>query len=251
MCWACYTPLTAGASMGATAPRAGAAPKAGGGKPGAKEDEEKKKVDPKIFVVGGVLAVGAIAALFMSGIFGGSGSTDSGGIVSAGKVAVSNTGNGFTAGSGGGAPVSPPPPPPPPSGGGGGGGGGTSAPPPPSYSMIGSPSPRFSTATFGIAPSQPVASAQEAYNLAETARQQLARNGKWTGMQIVVFTDTTSGQAFNDYMTKRRGQPLASGDYSALAQQNAWQNATIFYEVVGSKAHVSYPSKNPEGWWGG
>ncbi len=253
MCWACYTPLTAGASAGATAPRTGVAPKAVGGKagaPGAKDDEEKKKTDPKVFVVGGVLAVGAVAALFMSGMLGGSSAAEPGAVTTPPKVTVNPGPSGFTGG-GGTTTVGPPPPPPPGGSNASPGGSGGGAPPPPSYAMLGLPSPRFKTATFGIAPSQPVGSPQEAFNLAETARQQLSGNGKWSNMQIFVFADADAGQTFNKYMTKRRGQPLTSGDYSVLAQQNAWDKATIFYEVVGKEGHVSYPSQHPSNWWTG
>lgn len=249
MCWACYTPLTAsaGASMGAGIGGAGAAtmPRTGGpmGVPGAgvADTGQKKETDPKIFVLGGLLGVGALVALFMT--FSGSTPVDP-------PLVPNTTDVPF--------PASGPPPPPPlqpvqqgSSGGTGptNSGTGPSQPPPPSFTFITSPNPTLPTATFAIMPSQSGVSKEQAVNMARTARQQIAGNGKWTRMQIFVFADQASGQAFKEYMRSRRGAPLGSGDYASLAASNSWAGALAFYETAGKSGRVAYPSLNPRSWW--
>ncbi|BCM92233.1 hypothetical protein IAD21_04112 [Abditibacteriota bacterium] len=254
MCWACYTPLTAGAgaAMGAGVGMGGAGaatlPRAGGpmGVPGAIDDGGgKKEIDPKLFFVGGGLLLALIIGLFTTGAIGG------GGGVSGDPEAT---------------PFDPPPMNPggiPPGPGVGpiqqasvpsqptNTGGQVVPPPGPAYTVIVSPNPKYATAAFAIAPSTPGVSSQQALNLARQARQSMAANGKWTKYQIAVFTTSDSAQSFKQYMNQRRGAPLTGGDYAMLAGQNAWASCTVFYDTGGGKERTTYPSQNPKAWWGG
>ncbi len=231
-----------GGTGAATMPRPGGAM---GGMPGA-DNGEKKKIDPKLFFVGGGLLFAAIIGLFTTGVIGGSTSEliipfDA----SAGTTGRSSVGTGTS--------ISvPAPPPPAPSGPSGN----TNEPPAQQqqktqFSTIVPPNPKFTTATLAIAPAQPV-SEQEAVQGATDARQHYMATGRWSNTQIFVFADSKSGQAFSQYMNARRGQPLTSDDYAMLAQQGAWTNATVFYESLGKqgKGNVRYPYKSPKSWWG-
>jgi len=253
MCWACYTPLTAGASANmATGAGSGAtALPRGGARPGvAQPDEkEKKKLDPRLFFVGaGLLVAGGIFA-FTTGLFGGGGGGD------VGVAPTDNSATNFRPISG--APARPPISSGPVTGSGpssgptvsSGGGGGTIPPQPAPYSVVVSPNPRFETAVQAITPTSQISSDNEAAGLAKSARQALQKSGKWTKTQIVVFTDRQSASAFQQYMNDRRGAPLAQDDYQILAGQNAWAGASVFYTSNGNSEHVDYPAKNPAGWW--
>ena len=248
MCWACYTPLTAGAgaSMGAGMGGATTMPRPGGpmGIPGAgvvDDGNRKKEIDPKLYLLGGLLVVGAFVGLFMSGVLGGSAPAAPPLI----DVQTSSTERTFTT-SGVSGPVVIPPPPAPPTNDNG------QRPPPPqqSYTAIVAPNPKYTTATFGIVPAQPVG-AEDAKNLARKARQDMAANGKWLNSQIFVFTDSASSTAFKQYMNARKGEPLGPNDYANLAGQDAWKGATLFYESRGNKEKTATPSANPRSWWTG
>lgn len=254
MCWACYTPLTAGAgaAMGAGVGMGGAGaatlPRPGGpmGAPVPTDAGEKKQIDPKIFLVCGLFLVGGVIALFTTGII----SSGPPPMDMASTTTTTDTDFGARPGSGGTTvSVGPIQPPPPPTGGGGGEIGGPVAPPAPSFSMVVSPNPRFSTATFGIAPSSPNASPQQALNLAKSARQSVLNGSKWKNAQIVVFRDAASASTFRSYMGQRRGEPINGNDFAALAGQGAWAGALVYYETRGSAGKVYYPSANPTHWW--
>lgn len=116
--------------------------------------------------------------------------------------------------------------------------------------MVVAPSPRYTTATFAIAPAQPGISQGDAVTMARNARQQYLSSGKWTSMQIVVFATAEGGQGFKQYMSDRKGQSLNRNDYAVLAQSGSWNNAVVFYESVGNSEKPYYPSKSPNNWWG-
>ena len=246
MCWACYTPLTAGAGAAMGAGGMGAAgaatlPRPGGpmGVPSAVNEGEKKQIDPKIFLVGGLLLVAAVVALFTTGIIGGSSPP---GVIDNGIPTTITTDTGFV-GTSGMAATPPPPPPPPTNNGPTGGSGEVVTPPAPSYSMVSSPNPRYSVATFGITPAQPNVSEAQATNLASTAGSSMSRSRKWDGMQIFVFRDAASASSFKQFMSQRQGKPLGAGDYQGLASQGALSGAIVYYEVRGKTGRVSYPSR--------
>lgn len=254
MCWACYTPLTAsaGAAMGAgpgmggggtaTMQRAGTAII-----PGADDGAAKKQIDPRIFFVAGGLLLAGLLVAFTQGMFSGGGgdgmTVDSGGSNTAAPSTPSNfrsipgttVSTGSPGASQGTAPNTDAP---------------VSAPTQP-WTMVVSPSPRFTTATFAIAPSQPGISPEDAKTMARNARQQYISNGKWTSMQIVVFSTADSGQTFKQYMSERKGQPLGPNDYASLAQSGAWNNAVVYYETINNGERARFPSKNPTNWWSG
>ncbi len=253
MCWACYTPLTAGAGASMTAGAgmggAGAAtmPRAGamGGVPGADDGSRKKQIDPRLYAVGGFLLVAALIGVFESGMFSGPPvDISTGGVDPTNITPMTNMS--------GSQPI-------PNSGSGGGGlGGGANSPgvstsqpadTGPSFSLLTSPNPQYATATFAIAPSQSGVSPAQAVDLARKARQSMVASGKWKSSQIVVFSSADSAQAFRQYMNQRRGAPLAGGDFAALGQ-GTWSNVIVFYQTSGNSERPSYPSQNPTGWWG-
>ena len=232
-----------GGAGAATMPRPGGAM---GGMTGAEDGADKKKVDPKMLMVGGGVVALALVALLASGALGG-GAPE---VIPTGTDPLTNSSPGRTNG-GAVVPVPALPPVSP-----GGGGGNTDPPPigpplPAGVSKLSTPNPKFETAAFGIAPEQPV-SEQDAVNMANKARQEMESTGTWKKMQIFVFADKKSGQAFSQYMNNRRGQRLDPADFQALAQQNAWANATVCLESSGkqAKGSVRFPYKHPTGWWG-
>ena len=237
MCWACYTPLTAGAgaSMGAgarggatTFPQSGTMPGGMGAASAPVDEREKKKIDPRLFFAGGGLALAGLILAFTSGAFGGNSNKgeDFG-------VQQSETMSGGSVTIPGGNPSVPLPPPPPPPPNNGGGGGQTQTQQPAVYSMIVPPNPRYKVATMAItaAPGQ----SGNGATLARKAQQDLQRTGKWTSFQIAVYTDANSpgATAFRDYVNARRGAPLSQQDISNLQAQNAWVGATAFYQSGG------------------
>ena len=244
MCWACYTPLTGSAPIpgamgtGAVRPGAGAAT----GKPGpigapTEEEGAKKQIDPKLFVVGGLLVLGLIVAGVMN--FGGSKTDD-------GTLPANPDGGTETPAvpnNGGGAPAPPPAPPTIPSDP-------NAAPVTPSalpYNVIVPPNPQYATGTMGILATQPNISPAQAGSLAKFARNQFARNGKWTGMQIAVFSNSDAARQFAAYQAKRKGAPLKPNDYQQLG--GVWTSVPAFYESSGKRESVAYPTRNPGSWW--
>jgi len=251
MCWACYTPLTAGASATMSPGAASGArtsPRGGGKTPAAMPatDEEKKKTDPRLFFAGGGLLVAGLAFVFFSGILGGGGGGDAGVTQTSGKPSFPGSSL-RPSGGGNGPPVPfppPPPPPPPPNG---------NTPPvqpvPAPYSVVVPPNPRFTTATLAITPTNQTGNAKDALGLAKAARQDLQSRGKWTITQIVVFPDRKSAGVFQEYMSGRRGAPLDRDNYSELADKNAWANATVYYTSTGNRESYYYPAVDPKNWW--
>lgn len=255
MCWACYTPLTAGAGAamsagvpgGATTfPRSGTMPGAGpgaGAGPAPAGEGEKKKVDPRLFLIGGGLLFAGFVTAYNSGMIGGSTPAISP-IDAPLNVATSSGFPGTISSSS----VPPPPPVPPPA---------PSAPqdpqrpllPPPAdaYTVFVPPSTHYTTATLAITPNAPLTSNGAAVSLAKKARLNLQQSRRWTNFQIVVYSDGKSAGAgaFQQYMNDRRGAPLNPQNYSELASKNAWSGAVIYYESMGGSEHVFQPSGSP------
>lgn len=242
MCWACYTPLTGGASMGATAAMTPGTLAQGpmgksGPTPVPDDSGAKKGVDPKMIGVGGLLLVGVLAAVFMN-------------MGSAAPPDIPLGGTDPTPMSGNNAPGPQPglqPPPLPPINTGGGGPPVVAAPS--VYTLKSPPNPRFATGTAGIMSNQPALSAVAARGLAKHAYDQLSQGGKWKDMQIVVFTDENAAKTFALYQAKRRSEKLWPADYQALAAQNVWVSAPAFFESRSKRESVRYPSTNPNAWW--
>ena len=242
MCWACYTPLSGGGAVG----MAGAAGISGlsastplaqapVGVPPAEESVAKKDLDPKVIgVVAFVLIVGVVGFLVKSGM---SPDTD---IKTAEAPPDKPDDPNVTT-----PPVNPAPalsvapslassPPP--------------APVPVAFSMVTSPNPKYETGTLGIL--VPPSAAAKAAGTATFVRDQFARNGRWTRIQLCVFTDKTTAAAFSAYQGPRGGQPLSAADYQQLSTRGVWTNTPVFLESSGKKEVVHYPSRNPNGWWG-
>ncbi len=229
--------MGAGAAGGATTfPRSGMVPGAAPASEG-----EKKKVDPRLFFVGGGLLFAGFVIAYNSGMIGGSSSA---------PVAFDTPLNVATSSSMPGQvpalPPAPPPVPPP----------APSAPQdpqkpllPPSagtFTVFVPPSQRFTTATLAITPNAPLTSTGAAVTLARNARLNLQQSRRWTNFQIAVFSDGKSAGAgaFQQFMNDRRGMPLGPQDYSKLAANNAWSGAVIYYESTNGSEHVFTPSGN-------
>ena len=247
MCWACYTPLTGSAAIPAAAgrPVAGAKP-VGAGPAGIPSDEGegKKQLDPKMFVVGGLLLVGVVVAIGVNVGFGGGGGEDDGTGTGTDPAPSSPSSPGAPpAPAPAAAPVAPPIP----------SGDTNNAPLTPvalPYNVVVPPNPRYATGTFGILATQTNIAPAQARGLAKFAKDQFARNGKWQNMQIAVFSDPAAAKAFATFQARRRGAPLTSADYRALAENGVWKGAPVFFESRGKKEVVAYPAANPFGWWG-
>ena len=249
MCWACYTPLAGGAAAvaggGLVTPRGGAASVA---PVASAEDTEKSPIDPKIFLVAGLLLLALIIGGFTSGIFSGSSSASTGGVIipDAPSGSVPRSG-------GGGSPVQPQQPNvAPPAITSNPGGGPTGPPPEPApFKTIVAPDPRYANATMAIVPNQSNTNPAQAKGLAKFAKQMFAPGGKWTGMQVLVFSNLDAAKDFAKYQAPRRGANLTPEDYRELAGRGVWSNVLAFYESKGNSEAVYQPSSSPNNWWTG
>jgi hypothetical protein len=244
MCWACYTPLAGSAPIPvAGAARAGAGGVAGKGGPvGAptQEDGEKKQLDPKLFVVGGLLLLGIIVAVVMN--MGGSGGSDDSTPMGQDPGTTS-----MSPDPGGGGAPPPPAPVAPPSFAGQ-----SNTPVEPvalPYNVIVPPNAKYATGTMGILATQANITPNQARGLAKFAHDQFSRNGKWSKMQIAVFSDAGAARTFATYQSRRRGAPMTANDYRELANSNVWSGAPAFYESSGKRESIAYPASNPMNWW--
>lgn len=239
MCWACYTPLSGGATVAAGA--GGAAAMAAPGTAVAGKDEgEKKPIAPwQIGVVVGalLLAVGFGIYTFM-----GSSSDDPSSV----SVNVTDANPNYGPGPGGypnNSPVVSGPAP-----DSGPGGGPTIDPKPIPYALIASPNVTMSWGVMAIVPNRAGTSPVAAASLAKFARNQFSGVTSWEGMHIYVFSDTQSAQAFNDYQAPRRHALLGPGEYGEVA--NLWPKCLARYEYRrNGREKVVYPSRNPGAWW--
>ena len=248
MCWACYTPLAGGAAAvaggGLVTPRGGAAAVSPAGTAAAK-DEEKSPVDPKIFVIVGLLIAAAVIGSFTTGILGGGGNDT--GVPDVTPIA----------GGGEGGTTGPPPPPqqqqqvqPP-----------TFTPPTnsgpttttgvvaPQWKVVIAPDARQPVGTMGIILNTPNVSPAQALSLAKNAKQTFERGGKWTGMQVIVFSDQNAAKTFLKYQAQRRGAALTPYQYQDLANQGLWSSVPAYYETQGKTERSYYPSSNAKIWW--
>lgn len=241
MCWACYTPLSGNAGATGLAAAAGFAGNTslGQGPVGVPPVEEapKKGVDPKLIGVVAFLLIGGVVAFLINGGMSSGGATDSTATASTDTPADPNV-------------VDPPPvvAPPPLSVAPSSASAPAPAPVPVAFSMVTSPNPKYKTGTLGIL--VPPSKAGQADGSAKFVRDQFSRNGRWTRMQVVVFADSATAEAFRAYQGPRGGEPLSSADYQQLATQGVWTNTPAFLESSGKKEVVHYPSRNPNGWWG-
>ena len=250
MCWACYTPLSGAPAVGAGAVAAaggGLAAKGPIGSPlgapsGSEGAGEKKKLDPKTIGVAAFMVVGILVAFLANGGMSGGGSGEEETPAAEDKPADPNPGGG-AAPTGG---VAPPPFTAAP----GGGGQAPPAPIPLPFQTVVPPNPKYKTGTMGIkVTGNGALSPGQAAGFAKFARNQFARNGNWTDMQICVFSDDKTADAFKAYQGARRGAPLTNADYAQLAARGVWNNSPAFLEARGKKELVYTPSLNPSGWW--
>lgn len=120
------------------------------------------------------------------------------------------------------------------------------------FSIVISPSPKYSTGTMAIVPKDKNASGALAASYAAYVRRQYAGQMKrWSTFYVYVFSDPAQAQEFGKFMRQRRGAPLGQNDYSSLTP--LWRAAIARYEysaVNGRRVErVLYPSQNPNGWW--
>ncbi len=242
MCWACYTPLSGSAPLGAglAAGATATLPKTGGPAVGVPQVDApaKKGIDPKTIAIGAVLLVGVVAAVMMSGMMGGGGGGDT--IVAGVDPGVQLEDPGFAA-------QPPPAAAPPPLLGSPGGGGAPPAPVPVPFTTIVPPNSKFKTGTLGILMTQNSSPA----GAAKFAKNQFAKNGNWTNMQVAVFTDKTAAAAFSQYQSRSQSAPLTNADFQALADAGVWSGAAAFLDARGKSEKVYSPSRNPLSWWPG
>lgn len=244
MCWACYTPLSGNAPLGGLAGAAavGTMPNVPGGKPSGVpvvEEPQKKGIDPKIIGVGGFLAVAALAAFFITGAMG---KTEPDPITPLDPNGGTTTW--VAPDTRGGTTTSNVPPPSP----GGGSSGGPSIPPAVvPFQVVASPNSEFQTGTMGIMVGANVAPNQ-AMGFARTARDQYSKNGKWSKMQICVFTDKMAAAAFASYQSKRRGAPLEPTDFIQLGS-SVWAGSPAYLESRGKNEKIFSPASSPTTWW--
>lgn len=239
MCWACYTPLTGGAS----AAGAGAAAKLGGppgvSAPPGLEEKPKAKVSP---VQMGVIGVALVVLLGM-------GLRSMNGSSLPDKPA--DTLPRVPGGDPGGPVVIPARP-------------GQTAPPPPqggpqasdpvpemTYSVTTPPSVKSSWATVGIVPEAANTDRVMAGRLASLAHQRYAKTGKWDGIYVYAFADKQTASVFQKYQRGRRGAPLGPGDYDDPSLQSIWPKTLARYEFSKGQEAIRYPQINPTGWFAG
>ncbi len=253
MCWACYTPLAGGAAAvaggGLVTPRGGAAavtPAA----TAAHQNDEKAATDPKVFLVAGLLVGAMIIGGFTTGIIPGL----LGGKSEAPVPLQEDTGGGGGQDEGFSNPLPPVQQPPALTMPAPGGGGGAAVTPPSQespFKTVVPPDPRYANGTMGIMATAPNISPATARSLAKYAKQQFAAGGKWTAMQVVVFSDPGAAGAFRKYQAQRRGAKLTPREYQDLASQGVWASVPAFYETKGKNEQTFQPSANPNGWWTG
>jgi hypothetical protein len=202
---------------------------------GADDGSAKKNIDPKLIGGGAFLLVAGVVAFLVN-------SSMSGGAVDA---PIANPDPAPPS-----APFVPPAPPPP---------GPLPAPAPNTgnqpvvplpFTLVSAPNPRFPTGTAGVVATGSNLSPAQASGVARSARAVLARGGKWTSMQVLVFADQQSAQAFTAFQSKRQGSPLQGGDYQTLAAQGLWSGTIAYLDARGKSEKVYYPSIDPNRWWG-
>lgn len=248
MCWACYTPLSGSAPLGAGlagAAAVGTMPKTAGapmGVPPSNEAPAKKSIDPKVIGVGAFLLVGGVAAVMMSGMLGGGGGDDTAGAMPPGdETAVMAEGEGVPAAPVGG--VAPPTLSAPVAAAGA-----PVAPQPIPFKTVASPGGGYKTGTIGILVTSNATSPAGA---AKFAKNQFAKNGSWSNMQVAVFVDQASADTFGAYQRNRKNAPLTSVDFQNLATQGLWSNTPAFLDARGKSEKIYTPSKSPLTWWPG
>lgn len=224
-------------------PRGGAAAVTPAGT-AAMEDAQKTAVDPKIFIVLGLLVAAALIGSFTTGIIGGGGGdnnplpdvTPIAGEEGSRSLPSSQTQVTVN--------VAPPPFTPPTTTGPT-----TTDAVAPQSKVVVPPDPRQTTGTMGIMVNTPNISPAQALALAKFAKQQFESGGRWTGMQVVVFNNPDAARTFLKYQAQRRGAKLTPNEYQDLANQGVWNSVPAYYETQGKTGTPYYPANSPKGWW--
>lgn len=243
MCWACYTPLSGSAQLGAGlaagAVGANAKTAAVGAPSGVPQIEEpaKKGIDPKMIGVGAFLLVVVGAVVMMSGMLGG-GSSDpdpqAGGRSDPSSRGSSSSGSGRVG-------VAPP------SVSGSVASGG--APPPPApipFKTVSSPGSGYKTGTLGILVTGNTTSPGGA---AKFAKDQFSRSGRWANMQVAVFIDQATADSFAAFQRQNDNAPLTIVEFQHLAEKGVWNNCPAFLDTRGKQEKIYNPSQRPQAWW--
>ena len=66
-------------------------------------------------------------------------------------------------------------------------------------------------------------------------------------VQVYVFADKATAQAFGRYQRRRGSAPLTQRDFVAL--KKLWPRTLIRYEFANGRERISYPSRAPQSWW--
>jgi hypothetical protein len=107
----------------------------------------------------------------------------------------------------------------------------------------------YTVGTMGIVVNNPNLSVEEAAGIAAGVRKTMTRNKDWAVLQIYVFADQASGDAFRAHQEQRKGAPLGAADMQAL--QPIWQKTIIRYEYNRGQHGYLIPRGNPSSWWQG
>ncbi len=238
MCWACYTSLTGGVTAAGGLAAPGAAPLA------MADSGEKKKIEPKqlaIIGVGLVVLLGVGATVMMGG-----GETEPDDVAFTSGAAKSTNPNP--------APAATTPPPVASTVVAGGPAPGAPAvaqvPQRFPYQMLGSPNPNASTATVAIVPTENDLTEGQARGLATFAHRQISRAKKWPAVEIFVFNDVPSAQAFATYQNKNlRTRSMSDGDYTNPQLAALWPKAIVRYYSRNERVWVTSPRGSSGNFW--
>ena len=240
MCWACYTPLTAGAVAPGVAPgavRPGGPPGPGGPAAATDTGGGAGGIQPWMYAVGGVVLL-VILVVGAKVLMGG----DPPGDAAPGGDTGGTSSTGMT-----GSPGNVMPPsrssgtmPLPPSNSNSTGPGSTTILPAP-YNIGAIPNPQAPVGIVGIAPVQPLSPSQGA-SIAKYAVSQFANVDHWGALEVFVFQDQQANQAFKDYQTGRRSYPLGADDFNSAELNNLWpQTMAVYVFYKGGKERVVKP----------
>lgn len=232
MCWACYTPLTQtahiGAGAGASSPRSSSS-----SAPTFDDDDEESKPSIPPWQIA-IIAIGLMFALFTVGKnFLPSGSSDAAIPLGSAPVDQPMPGNNST--------------PSRPSTNYSSSGSSVPAPQKLPFTIAVSPNPNRTVGTMAIVPTNPNISTGQAAALASFTRSQFSQMKRWKKLYIYVFQDQKSAQVFANYQRNRRGAALTNNDYRNLT--NLWGSVLSVYEYSNGSERIYTPTNNPSNWW--
>ncbi|RYG70863.1 hypothetical protein EON80_06590 [bacterium] len=115
------------------------------------------------------------------------------------------------------------------------------------FRTVTTPNPQYATGMVGILIAGD--KGPQAAGFARYAKDQLMKNGKWRNMQVCVFIDQTTADAFKQYQNPRKGAPLAAADFARLASTGVWNSTPVFFISTGKSEKIYQPNSSPNSWW--